>query len=182
MPNAVKFQVELHKFKFDKKGFTASFDKQAQILVRQAARAWLRAVILEVRVWTGFALGSIKFARGPNGNLGQFLRVSIPISPVSERPKYYYHSDGRRIPKTPERAGVLGKYNFPTAQRRYRFSFRSDVVHFLANEFFESVSQTSPWHSMKAGREAFREYITAHSSDLPHVNSFIVKSPSSRRL
>lgn len=178
---AVKFKFEFSKITFDTGGFTKAFDEKAARLVRMAARAWLRALILQIPVWTGFALGSVKFAKGSGGNLGKYLNVAIPISPRSRRPRFYYHRGGRRTPKTPERAGTYSEYNFPSGQWRYRFSFRSDVIHFILNEFYASVSPSSPWLSMNAGRRAFLDYMKEHVKDLPKVKDYVIKSPDPRR-
>lgn len=184
---AVKFSFrgQLHGIKFDEKSFTKKFDAAAKILVRQAARAWLRTVIVKVPAWTGFAQGSIKFAKGPNGDLAAFLRVAFPITPNpaarnkngTPYPKHYFTDKGTKILKTPENGGRFGHYNFPSAQMRYRFRYSNEVIHFEINEFYTDVSPKSPWNSMAAASKAFQRYIKANAKNLPHVNSFLVNGP-----
>lgn len=144
-----------------------TMDAALKILIREAAREWLRAVVLQVPVWSGQALGSIKFARGTNGNLSRYLNVSIPIVPVKARPNKNQYSNP-------------GKYNFPTAQNRYRFSFRSDVIYYIHNEFFPRTDPgaggqqiEAPWHSLEAGKEAFQAVIAAAKKKLPRLQKAI---------
>lgn len=170
-----KVSLSLHGLAVSGK-FGKTLDEQLQVLVRNAARAWLRALIIRVAVYTGFALGSVKFARGRGGELASFLNVSVPINPKHDRPKWYYPPGGGRVPKTPDQGGRFAQFSFPVSQHRYRFRFRDDVVHFKLNEFFSSVSPTSPWHAVKAAREAFKEHIRENVKTLPKIKKYIIKS------
>lgn len=176
-----RFQASLHSFKFDEDRFTKAFEKAALILIKKAAREWIKAVIIRIGTWTGFAKGSIKFARGPFGDLGSFLRVSIPINKNKEyirtgRPRFYYGNGDIKVPKTPERGGIRGRYNFTQSQGRHRFFYRSDTVHMVANVFYKNaeIPSTSK-EAMRAGAKAFRAYIRAHAGDLPRVRDYIGK-------
>ncbi len=71
------------KLTLDPGRYTKTLDKSMNVQLRQAARAWLRAVILKVPVWTGMSRGSLR-------PLGAFLRVAVPISPVASRKKVFY--------------------------------------------------------------------------------------------
>lgn len=168
-----RFQGHLQHIFVDGKKFTKTFDDAAKVLIRQAAREWLRAAVLNVPVWTGMARGSLAFARGPGGNLSRFLNVAVPINPVSATPRWY----SQRIPKTPESGGRFAIYNFTSGNSRYGFTFRSDVIHFIINEFFtiRPVSRTSPWKSMEAGAEAFRTYMKNHVGNLPRIESSMIR-------
>jgi hypothetical protein len=139
--------------------YNKRLDDSFNILIRGAARAWLRAIITKIPIWTGFALGSVKFARGKNGFLAQYLNVAIPISTPQKYPKFYYHpSRVNRIRKIPENASKFGQYNFSAQRKIFQFFFRSDVVHFIINDFYGS-RVTGPWHSMEFAQLAFEEYI-----------------------
>lgn len=132
--------------------FTQQLDEGIKKLMRAAAREWLREIILHVRVWSGESLGSIKFADGPNGNLGRFLNVSIPmIDPIRGNSPYEIKGKG---PTTGH-----GEYNFSSARHVYTFFFRSDVVQYTVNEFFKNVSSTSPWQSLNQAQIAFESFI-----------------------
>lgn len=147
-----------------------------QIMMRQAARAWLRAIILYVPVWTGFAKGSIKFASGPQGFLGAALNVAIPINPSHTRPKWYYHPGRKtRVRKIPQNGGRFSRYNFSVARKVYYFSFRSDVAHFIINDFYGSHATGAAWGASEKGKRAFEEYIVLNFNRvMTDVGSFLL--------
>lgn len=171
------FNVKLFGLKVDKGKFTKAFEIKAESLMKKAAAAWLRAVILEVPVWTGFARGSLKFADGPRGNLSRFLQVAVPTSGRRKFPKWYYHPGRRKIEKKSENAGRFSHYTFSTTRHIYSFTFTSTVVHFLIEDFFGRVSPSAPWHSGKAGRKAWLDYFDAHILDLPKIKDFTYPVP-----
>lgn len=156
--------------------FTKQLERQCEALVKAAAREWLRAMIVRVPIWTGMAAGSVKFARGPNGNLSAFLNFDFDIIP---------HPRARTSPqKNQLRGGAQGHYNFTTSNHVFRFSFRSDVVHYMHNEFFVRSDRgasgqqiEAPWHSFAAGRVAFQAHIQQGITKLPKVKDFIIKAP-----
>lgn len=165
--------------------FTETLEKAIETMMRQAARAWLRAVIVKVAVWTGFALGSIKFARGNGGDLARFLNVAVPITRaggLKRTPRWYYSPSGERTEKRPENAGRYAQFSFTSGRHIFTFRFRDDVVHFMLNNFYDSVSPTSPWNAIAAGHEAFKEYIKENIHKLPKIGRYIIKEPSVRFL
>lgn len=175
-----KITGQFYKLKLPKGDVNKSFDEAAQRLIRQAARAWIREVILHVPVWSGMALGSIKFAKGTNGFLARYLNVQVPISPKSTRKMWYYHvvdgeRVGKRIRKTPMNGGRFARYTFTGARKQYRFFFRSDVIHYIINEFYRDVSPESPWNSMEKAGDAFKIYIANNYKRLlPKVSDYVV--------
>lgn len=171
------FNVKLFGLKTETGRFTKAFDSKAEVLMKKAAAAWLRAVIVRVPVWTGFARGSLKFADGPRGNLSRFLQVAVPITGRRKTPKWYYHPGRGKVEKTPENAGRFAHYTFSTSRHVYTFTFTSTVVHYLIEEFFGQVSPTAPWLSMEAGRQAWLEYFDAHILDLPKLKDFTYPVP-----
>lgn len=151
--------------------YTKKLDSALQALNRNAARAWVKAVILRVPVWTGMALGSVKFAQGSNGVLSRYLNVSIPINPRE-------HRKG----KSPERGGTWAFYRFTASRHIYRFTFRSDLVYYIHNEFFARTDPgasgqqiIAPWHSLEAGEAAYRQAIRSGISKLPKVRDNLIK-------
>lgn len=150
--------------------WTKTIDERFQTISRKGARAYLRALITQVPVWTGMARGSIKFARGPNGFLAQYLNVAIPIVP---------HPQARFIAgKNQYAGGAYGRYNFTSGRHIYQFRFRSDVVHYILNEFFArppTVNQQieAPWHSQEVGVAAFQSTVKAEMDALPSVRSWV---------
>lgn len=161
----------LHGLKIDHGKFTKALDTAAKRLTLEAARQFVRAMIRLVPVWTGMAMGSIKFARGTNGNLGRYLNVAIPISPKAYRKN-----------KNPEIGGAMGRYNFTAQRHIYTFLFRSDVPHFFMNNFFERTDPgaknqqiQAPWGALEAGQDAYRNHVRANIGKLPKVGKFIEK-------
>ena len=167
----VRFTGQLHGLKFSQNKHGKTMDQAIQRLIRQAAREWVRAVILRVPVWTGQAMGSIKFASGPGGNLGRFLNVAIPIVPKETRKG-----------KNAGTGAAYGHYNFTTGNHVYRFRFRSTLIYFIHNEFFARTDWgasgqqiQAPWRSMQAGAEAFLAEIRRGKTRLPKIQNAIEK-------
>lgn len=164
------YTVRLSGLRTDTKRFTKEFEQRAESLMRQAAAEWLRAVILEVPVWTGFAKGSLKFADGPKGNLSRFLRVAVPITGRKSTPRWYYHPGRRKVAKTPENGGRFANYTFTTTRRVYTFTYTSSVIHYLVEEYFGRIS--GPWNSREAGERAWLAYFNANIGNLPSISKY----------
>lgn len=131
--------------------YTKTLDGIMDVQLRQAARLWLRAVILKVPVWTGTSMGSLK-------PLGAFLRVAIPISPVA-----------KRSGMGPEVGASKSTFTFGKQGTKYIFEFNEGVLHYTINEFFNvsppiHLKTPGPYDSFKAGNEAFQAYI---ANELP---------------
>lgn len=174
------FKGELFKIKFNERAWTEKVDEELQILVHQAAREWMRAVIIHVRVYTGFAKGSIAFATGSHGDLAQYLNVFVPIYPrYNGKPKFYKHSNNRKTEKSPESGGIYAHYNFSSSQHRYRFTFREEITYFLLNEFFGSTATGGyAWQSFPFGSRAFKKYLDLNvKSKIPRIKEFLTKEP-----
>ena len=134
------FYGSFHGIKFDKASFSKTFEAKAQVLVRNAAREWLRAVLTKVPIWTGMSRGSIVLAKGKVGGVGlaRYLNMAIPTPHPNSRPKWYYPNPGSkyRLPKTPETGGQRGEYAFPSTQHRYRFRYTNNVIQVGIGELF----------------------------------------------
>ncbi len=167
-----RFYGRLVHFRLNQAKYNKTLDQAATRLVRQAARAWLRAMILQVPVWSGMARGSIKFASGPGGVLSRYLNVEVPINPIKATRK-----------KNQLTGAPYGRYNFITSRHTYRFKFRSDVPHFILNEFFARTDAgaggqqiIAPWNSLEAGAAAFRATIRAGIPKLPNPGKAIERT------
>ncbi len=170
------FNVKLSGLRTDSAKFTKDFDRRAQALMKKAAEAWLRAVILQVPLWTGFARGGLKFADGPNGNLSRFLHVAINVASSKKNPKWYYHPGRRRIPKKPEQAGRFAHYTFSASRHVFTFTYTTNIVHFLIEEFYGR--QSGPWNSMEAGQKAWLLYFfTNKKKSLPDLVKYTYPIP-----
>lgn len=145
---------------FDPKTYRKSFDDAMNTQMRQAARAWLRAMLSAelpiVRrgavgatstgippVWTGTARGTLV-------PLGRFLRVAIPIKPVVKLP-------GRG----PDVGAAQGKFFFGNNYDRYYFRFSTQLAYYTLNEFHQSdipLTHKTPWEGFAIGQKAFQDY------------------------
>jgi len=141
--------------------YTKTLDQTMDVQMRQAARAWLRAVILKVPVWTGMSRGSFK-------PLGAFLRVAIPISPVATRSGM-----------GPDAGASLSSFSFGKEGTKYIFEFEDNVPHYAINEFYNvrppiNLITPGPYGSFKAGQDAWDQYVTqVMPSKFPRPEEFI---------
>jgi hypothetical protein len=159
----LKTNLKLVYLKLDKGEFTKSVLEAVDTQNRQAARAWLKAVLIIVPTYTGMARGSLK-------PLGQFLRVAIPINPVA-------HRRGHSI-ATGE---AKGSFQFSQGKPLATFSFRTDVAHFLINNYYDvsdiiHLIEPVPWQAFKAGADAYDNYIKENlKKKIPKISSFLIR-------
>ena len=175
MSEAFRVIGSLHGLKFAKEPFGKTLDSALQVLIRNAAREWLRAVILRIPVWTGQSLGSIKFAEGPGGNLARFLNVAVPIVPHPRA----------RVTGAKNQNSQPGSWNTTSGQHRYRFFFHSNVEYMIHHEFFERTDRgasgqpsdergiIAPWHALEDGGRAFNDEIERGKAKLPRIQDAI---------
>ncbi len=168
----LKAKIKLIYLKLDKVKFTKTLIEKLETQNRQAARAWLRAVILKVPVWTGMAAGSLK-------PLGAFLRVAIPISPSSSSQA----QSAMRRGQTEAAGEALGKFEFKNEDgQRFVFVFSTGVIHYLQNEYYAAppgfhLIEETPWYSLRAGSIAYKQYMKENlKNKIPKLKSFIVRS------
>ncbi len=143
--------------------YTKTLDQAIQVQVRQAAREWLRAVILKVPVWTGTSVGSLQ-------PLGNFLRVKVPNNPVAVRPGY-----------GPSVGRANQEFKFERNGTTWSFSFTEGVAHYIVNEFYNvndtghfNLKNPGPYLSFKAGEIAFQSYIQKYLLQrVPNLKDFI---------
>lgn len=158
------FKVDVKILKFDKKGYTEALGKAVEVQVRQAAREWLRAVIIEVPVYSGQAASSLV-------PLSQYLRIAIDTSPTENARERKL--DGRSLGRS------QGHYSFDHTDTIYTFSFSTEVPHYLINEFNTGLGQPplihpTPWKSMTYGKIAFQNYLKSNLKDkIPKISKYI---------
>jgi len=158
------------KLTLDPGRYTKTLDKSMNVQLRQAARAWLRAVILKVPVWTGMSRGSLR-------PLGAFLRVAVPISPVASRKNYGIQAGAN-----------ASAFKFSKEGTKYIFEFDEGVLHYTINEFYNvkppiNLITPGPYGSFKAGELAFQTYVTdvlpgrlPRLEDIITTNRIVVRS------
>lgn len=185
-----QFKTKLLGFKLNKAAWSKRFQLDLERLTRNAAREWIRAVVMNIPTWSGMALGSVKLARGANGSLAQFLHVAVPINPVSSTGKTFISpTSGKRVHldkmKTPEAGGEMASYGFDFSNKKFSFHFTSQVPHFMHNEFFERTDPgaagqkiEAPWNSMEKGRGAFLTYIhnEVRAKRFARIRKFITRT------
>lgn len=133
-----------------------------EVQLRQAARAWLRATIQHVPIWTGMSMGSFR-------PLGAFLRIKIPI-----KPELYI------IGRTIERGAAASEYKFMKQGTKYTFEFDEGVASYAINEYFNvnpplHLKTPGPWYSFRYGEAAFQEYVEKEMPNrFPRVEEALV--------
>lgn len=143
---------------FDPRNYKKSFDEAMEVQMRQAARAWLRAMLTAelpiIRRGTGTSKGIPPVwtgtSRGTLIPLGRFLKVAIPITPLVKRP-------GRG----PMVGASKGKYQFGKSYDRYYFRFSTQLAWYTLNEFNNStipLTHKTPWNGFEIGQKAFQDY------------------------
>lgn len=129
---------------YDFAGHKLALDTALKIQIKMAARAWLRAVIPHVPVYTGMARSSL-------APLGRFINLAVPISPIA-----------RRTNRTPGMGESQSHFQFYDNGATYNFQWNTDVPHYIANEFYSSnlpLTNPTPWHSLQYGERAFQDYV-----------------------
>jgi len=158
--------IQLHgfytRFTIDVQKYTKTLDAAMDVQMRQAARAWLRAVITKVPIWTGMAQGSLR-------PLGTFLKVAIPITPVAFRKGM-----------GPDAGAAKSSFVFKKEGNKYIFRFTEGVAHYTINEFYDvpnvKLRTPGPWRSFKEGELAWDDYIQNElPKRLPKLEMFIVQ-------
>jgi hypothetical protein len=137
------------------KGFKTELDKLGEVQIREAARAWLRAVIIEIPTYTGTARGTFK-------PLGSFLKVAIPKgTPVSNR-------KSKRIKGTTYQLGFgagaqYGQdYEFNQTGLRFEFNYTVNLPYIWWNSFgpgLPELRKKAPWKAIQNGTDAFEGHL-----------------------
>lgn len=159
-----KIKARFSRLSISTSKYTATLDRNIQTQLRQAARAWLRAVILKVPIWTGTSMGSLQ-------PLGAYLRVAVPNNPKVTRSGY-----GPGIGKSKQ------EFKFERNGNIWSFSFTESVPHYLINEYFNANASghfhlitPGPYHSFTAGENAFIGYINKYLiQKVPNLHEFEV--------
>jgi hypothetical protein len=158
------FEFKLRLLKINKRGYTEALQKAVDTQVRQAAREWLRTVMIHVPVYSGQAAASLV-------PLGRHLHVAIPIhpDPVARR----------RYPGGISIGESQGTFSFSSEGWVSTFTFSTEVPHYLINEFNAGLGSPplrhpTPWASMEHGRNAFMAYLQENlKSRIPKITDYI---------
>ncbi len=181
----MRIEGKVDVLKFDMESYSKTFKKEFEIHTKQAARAFVLAAIPAIPVQTGMARGSYL-------NVGRFLNINIPIPSKGSyqrtrkgrtytvRNPIYYSPTGVRMPKTPESGAALTAFVFETKYTsngiEHIFRVNSKVFHYTLQDEMHVRSPTSPWYSMRKGRDAWINYMQKIEERLPSVKEFIGKT------
>lgn len=139
--SGVALNIDLNKY-------SEYLEKEANIQLRQAVRAWLRVLVEEgtIPVWTGTAKGVFI-------PLGRFLRIAVPIRPIKKRNGY-----------GPSEGASRSLFNFTRIGNRYSFEFIHSVRHLWLNDQFNmkppiNLTHPGPYEAFEKAGKAYDEYV-----------------------
>lgn len=160
----LEFTGGLRVIKLDEKRYTATLNKIMGQIIREAAREWLRAVLLSVPERGGFPVltGAAKSTLAP---LGRFLRVAIgDRTPKGKR-------DRREEGEAKQEFLIIDDTN--QVDWVFRFAWNTTLVHYIINEF-HGLIKYAPWFSTVKGGIAFQNYVQlVLERRLPNIQDYI---------
>ena len=159
-------KMRASKLGIDTGKYTKTLDTNMKEQVRQAARAWLKAVILKVPIWTGTSMGSLQ-------PLGAYLHVPVPKDYKVVRSGY-----GASVGRANQ------EFSFERTGNVWSFSFTEEVAHYLVNEYFNANSSgkfhlitPGPYRSFAAGEAAFEGYINQYLvKRVPNLHDYVTET------
>lgn len=164
----LEFSGELPHINFDRVAYTKKLDKTMGLIVREAARQWLRAILLSIPSRGGFPVltGAAKSTLVP---LGRFLRVAVPVTPTVGVRDGRYRGDRRAEGADSSEFEIVDDKN-GGIDNGYSFEWSSDLLHYYINEFYTSNVPEAPWHTLEKGEQAFYDYVDwAIANKLPDI-------------
>lgn len=130
-----------------------TLDRVMGQMIREAAREWLRAVLMSVPARGGFPVwsGAAKSTLVP---LGRFLRINVPVHPDTKAP------DRRALGEASQTFHIRDDKSDPMSFV-YEFEWSTDLLHYYINEFFGVIPSAMPngWRTAEAGERAFLDYL-----------------------
>lgn len=183
--HVLQFSIRYAAIEFDGKTYLRDLDRAIRRLMREAATAWLIAVLNEIQ------------SAGKDRGDPYTLRDTFPIvtgeakaSLIPLGRMLHYHVHVRPKPGKENRIaeGISqGHYTLPkeipgvgSVKDNYYFNFLIDVKHYMINEYKnvtkkkDLLSQT-PWQTFKAGDAAFLRVMKHLDAKVPRVNNYITQ-------
>ena len=142
-----RFYGKFDKIELVKEKLTKNVEAALGVALREAAREFVRAVLIEIPVQTGEAAGSLI-------PIGRLLRVAIPITPTR------FQSG-----KNPSTGAAKSNYKLIAKYPKFVFEFEAGVIHYTLNEFGLGVGpygpdkKQPPWKTFEKGRDAFLAFL-----------------------
>lgn len=159
----LEFSGAIPTIDYDRQKYTKKLDKELGIIIRHAARGWLRAVLMSVPSRGGFPVltGAAKSSLVP---LGRFLRVAVPVVPTVGVRDGRYRGDRRSEGEASASFKITTKWG-----DGYSFEWSTNLLHYYINEFY-GVIPDAPWNTVEKGEQAFLSYIDwAIENRLPDI-------------
>jgi hypothetical protein len=124
----VEFQGGFRIIKHKGRKFVVTLDRILGQIIREAAREWLRAVLMSVPARGGFPVvtGAAKSTLVP---LGRVLRVAVPVNPVGKR-------DRRELGESSQSFKIIDDKIRGNKRYEYSFEWSTDLLHYYINEFY----------------------------------------------
>lgn len=162
------FKGKVVKYALKKSEFTKTLDEACQVQLRQAARAFLRAALTKIPLYTGMTQGSLV-------PMARLLGVSLHPK-ITELAAGHGHkdrtADGERMGKK--------AFKFKNTKHIHSFEFNIPDFYFRVNEFerapasFKLTNET-PWHSFDEGLAAFNAYLSENLvKRAPRLKDYVV--------
>jgi len=137
--------------RIDMNKYTEYLEKEVNIQLRQAVRAWLRVLVEEgtIPVWTGTAKGVFI-------PLGRFLRVAVPIRPIKKRKGF-----------GPGIGAGRSAFEFSRIGNQYSFEFIHSVGYLALNELYNmkppiNLTHPGPYKAFEKAGQAYDEYVNTN--------------------
>lgn len=154
---------------FNVEAYTKTLKKSIRVSMNKAARAFIRAAIVNVPIQSGMSRGTFL-------NLGKLLRVAIPI-PGTVGGLRYYGPNARGQIKSPALGASLSSDAteiFRQDGTAFHFHYGNDVIHYNVNDFFGHIP-SAPWLSYERGAEAFEVELKRRLTiSIPKLKSFVI--------
>lgn len=141
-------QISYVALNIDMNKYTKYLEKEVNIQLRQAVRAWLRVLVEEgtIPVWTGTAKGVFI-------PLGRFLRIAVPISPTEKRKGF-----------GPSVGADRSAFSFVRNGNSYSFEFVHSVQYLADNDQKNmnppfNLINPGPYHAFEKAGKAYDDYV-----------------------
>jgi hypothetical protein len=162
-----KIRAKIRVGKLDKARVFKTYRALMERELRNAIRAWLKAVLLRVPKYTGTTRGVFKpIARVLRISLTTFMGPSEgdPVRARAKLKRGFTIFNGRVIILGEASGATYGSHKFSRRGSTFTFEFTNLLPWFAINEFTSGATDFNyatppPWESYKAGELAFNDYV-----------------------
>lgn len=153
-------------------GYKARLDRTMGQIIREAARRWLRTVVVEVPVETGMAKASLL-------PLGRFLRNVGGLSIHPTREPYYSKTEGgMQSPETGEQRGMDFEIRDDRSNPHsfvYGFYWKADILHYWLSHYYNGPAVPGEEVIEEADRVLWAYIDQAVATRLPAIRDFLIR-------